>query len=124
MERAKILVIDDDPICSGLLLAILGDDYQVISVNTGGGGIDAIDSLNPDLILLDITMPQVNGYQVIKHLKADSSKSAIPIIVISSLVESSDKEFALELGADDYITKPVMPTTVQSKIEKYLKSND
>lgn len=121
MELAKILVIDDDPICNGLLLAILGDDYQVISVNSGRGGIDAIDSLHPDLILLDITMPQVNGYQVIKHLKNDPLRSAIPIIVISSLTEPSDREFALELGADDYISKPVMPTVIQDKVDKYLK---
>ncbi len=120
MERATILIIDDDPVCTGVLLAILGDDYQVSTANSGSGGIDILQTISPDLVLLDITMPEVNGYQVLKFLKGDSVRAKIPVVVISTLVESSDREFALKLGADDYINKPVMPEAIQKVVDKYL----
>ncbi|MFV7771315.1 MULTISPECIES: response regulator [Shewanella] len=120
MSRAKILIIDDDPVCTGVLLAMLGDDYDVTSANSGIGGIEVLKSLTPDLILLDITMPHVNGYQVIQHLKGDEQTASIPVVVISSLTEQSDKAFALKLGVDGYITKPIMPDAIQEVIEDYL----
>ncbi|AQS37907.1 Response regulator receiver domain protein [Shewanella psychrophila] len=120
MERAKILIIDDDPVCTGVLLAILGDDYQITTANSGSGGIDILSSLTPDLIFLDITMPEVNGYQVLKYLKGDLSRSQIPVVVISTLVETSDRDFALKLGANDYINKPIMPDVIQNVVEQYL----
>lgn len=120
MSRAKILIIDDDPVCTGVLLAMVGDDYEVTAVNSGSGGIEVMKSLVPDLILLDITMPHVNGYQVIQHLKGSEETAKIPLVVISSLAEQSDKDFALKLGVDDYITKPVMPDAIQEIIEAYL----
>ncbi|SQH78218.1 Response regulator CheB (Receptor modification enzyme, protein-glutamate methylesterase) [Shewanella benthica] len=120
MERAKILIIDDDPVCSGVLLAMLGDDYQVTTANSGSGGIDILNSMLPDLILLDITMPEVNGYQVLRFLKADSSRANIPVVVISTLVDSSDRDFALKLGANDYVNKPIMPDVIQKMVDQYL----
>ncbi|EDQ02158.1 response regulator [Shewanella benthica] len=120
MERAKILIIDDDPVCTGVLLAILGDDYQVTTANSGSGGIEILNSMIPDLILLDITMPEVNGYQVLRFLKADSSRANIPVVVISTLVDSSDRDFALKLGANDYVNKPIMPDVIQKMVDQYL----
>ncbi|MBE7215676.1 response regulator [Shewanella benthica] len=120
MERAKILIIDDDPVCTGVLLAMLGDDYHVTTANSGSGGIDILNSMIPDLILLDITMPEVNGYQVLKFLKADSSRANIPVVVISTLVDSSDRDFALKLGANDYVNKPIMPDVIQKMVDQYL----
>ncbi|QIR13426.1 response regulator [Shewanella aestuarii] len=120
MDKAKILVIDDDPICTGMLLAILGDDYQVLSANSGSGALDLLSSVKPNLILLDITMPNINGYQVIKHLKGDLRTSNIPVVVISSLVEKSDQDFAINLGADNYLTKPILPNDIQAILNKYL----
>jgi CheY-like chemotaxis protein len=122
MDRAKILVIDDDPICTGVLLAILGDDYQVFSANSGSGALDLLSSIRPDLILLDITMPNINGYHVIKYLKNDLQTSHIPIVVISGLVEKSDQDFAINLGADDYLTKPILPNDIQAMLNKYIPS--
>ncbi len=121
MDKSKILIIDDDPVCTGVLLAILGDDYDVTTANSGSGGIDILSSQTPDLILLDITMPEVNGYQVLKFLQEDPSRIDIPVVVISTLVESSDRDFAIKLGADDYINKPIMPNVIQDKLEKYLR---
>ncbi|MCJ8303670.1 response regulator [Shewanella sp.] len=120
MERAKILIIDDDPVCTGVLLAMLGDDYHVTTANSGSGGIEILNSMIPDLILLDITMPEVNGYQVLKFLKTDSSRANIPVVVISTLVDSSDRDFALKLGANDYVNKPIMPDVIQKMVDQYL----
>ena len=120
MERAKILIIDDDPVCTGVLLAMLGDDYHVSTANSGSGGIEILNSMIPDLILLDITMPEVNGYQVLKFLKTDSSRANIPVVVISTLVDSSDRDFALKLGANDYVNKPIMPDVIQKMVDQYL----
>lgn len=120
MQRAKILIIDDDPVCTGLLLAMLGDDYQVTTANSGSGGIEILNLSLPDLIFLDITMPEVNGYQVLKFLKSDSSLANIPVVVISGLVESSDRDFALKLGANDYVNKPIMPDVIQKVVDHYL----
>lgn len=121
MDQAQILVIDDDPVCTGMLLAILGDDHQVFSANSGSGAIELLSTITPSLILLDINMPNVNGYQVIKHIKSSPKTANIPVIVISGLTESSDQEFALKMGADDYLTKPIQPAAIQDTLEKYIK---
>ncbi|WP_394129448.1 PleD family two-component system response regulator [Shewanella maritima] len=120
MAQAKILVIDDDPVCTGLVLAILGDEYLVMTANSGEGAIELLSNLTPDLIFLDITMPDINGYQVLKQVKAKTNTSNIPVVVISSLAEASDQEFAIKLGADDYLTKPILPDAVQRVLTKFL----
>ncbi|MEZ9142018.1 MULTISPECIES: PleD family two-component system response regulator [unclassified Shewanella] len=120
MDKSKILVIDDDPVCTSMLLAILGDDYLVMTANSGDGAIELLSSVEPDLIFLDITMPDVNGYQVIKYVKKHSLNQQVPIVVVSSLIEESDQDFALKLGADDYLTKPILPNNVQKMVDKYL----
>ncbi|GAA0786908.1 MULTISPECIES: response regulator [Pseudomonadati] len=120
MTAKKILVIDDDPICSGVLLAIIGDEHQVISANSGSSALEILTTFKPDLILLDINMPNINGYQVVKLVKNNPLTSNIPIIIISSLAEDSDKEFGLKIGADDYLTKPIMPDAIETTLAKYL----
>ena len=122
MKRAKILVVDDDPICTGLLLAILGDTYQVTAVNTGLNAIELLDALPHDLILLDIIMPEMNGYQVLRHIKSEPVTLNTPIIMISSLVDKVDESLALKMGADDYIFKPVTPNILHEKIEHHLQA--
>ncbi|QBF82694.1 response regulator [Shewanella maritima] len=119
MDQAKILIIDDDPVCAGLLLAILGDDYLVMSANSGEGAIEILNSMTPDLIFLDIAMPNINGYQVIKHIQ-QTTDTPPPVVVISSLAEASDKEFALKLGANGYLTKPIVPNEIQGILSHYL----
>ncbi|MCL1067815.1 response regulator [Shewanella olleyana] len=120
MEKSKIVVIDDDPVCTSMLLAILGDDYIVLTANSGDGAIELLSSVEPNLIFLDITMPDINGYQVMKYVKEQTSNKEVPIVVVSSLVEESDQDFALKLGADDYLTKPIQPNAVQKMMDKYL----
>ncbi|MCL1143683.1 response regulator [Shewanella gaetbuli] len=120
MNSKQILVIDDDPVSTGILLAILGDEHRVVSANSGSAAIELLINMHPDLILLDINMPNINGYQVIKHLKGNPETADIPIVVISSLTEESDQEFGKRVGADSYLTKPISPSDIQCTIEKFL----
>ncbi len=119
MGRTKILVVDDDPVCAGMLLSVLGEDYEVLSANSGSGAINLLGSFLPQLIFLDITMPDINGYHVLKYIK-DELDSPIPVVVISSLDEEFDKEFAIKLGANDYVIKPILPDTIFKLVTKYL----
>ncbi|WP_144212480.1 response regulator [Shewanella donghaensis] len=120
MDKAKIVVIDDDPVCTGLLLAILGDEHLVMTANSGDAAIEILSTVRPDLIFLDITMPNINGYQVIKFIRDQPETAKTPVVVVSSLVENSDQQFALKLGADDYLTKPIMPDSIQRTIDTFL----
>ncbi|WP_119967756.1 response regulator [Shewanella japonica] len=120
MDKAKILVIDDDPICTSMILALLGDDYLVLTANSGDGAIEVLSSMKPDLVFVDITMPDVNGYQVIKYMKEHELTQHVPVVVISSLTEESDQKLALKIGANEYLTKPILPNTVQLTVDKYL----
>ncbi|MEZ9596317.1 PleD family two-component system response regulator [Shewanella sp. 10N.261.52.F9] len=120
MNKARILVVDDDPFCSSLLLSILGDDYQVTTVNSGFDVIDISGVQCPDFIFLDIMMPGKNGYQVLKDLKDDPLTQMIPVIIVSTLTEESDENLALRLGANGYISKPIIPTEVYAKLKEHL----
>ncbi|WP_028768784.1 response regulator [Shewanella fidelis] len=118
MEKVRILIVDDDPFCSSLLLSILGDDYQVTTVNSGLDVIDISTIQKPDCIFLDIMMPGKNGYQVLKDLKDNPLTTTIPVIIVSGLVEESDQNLGLRLGASGYIGKPINP----AEVFKVLKS--
>ncbi|PKG58959.1 two-component system response regulator [Shewanella sp. GutDb-MelDb] len=121
MDKPKILIVDDDPICSSLLLSVLGDDYHVITINSGIHAIDLASNLQPNCIFLDIMMPEKNGYQVLKDLKSNNLTNLIPVIIISGLNEDSDEDLALRLGAQDYIFKPINPDDVYNKLKTHLK---
>ncbi|QYK05557.1 response regulator [Shewanella zhangzhouensis] len=120
MEKAKILVIDDDPVCIGVLLSLLAERYEVTAANSGTTALELLSVMRPNIVLLDITMPNINGYQVIRQLKSDTATADIPVIVISSLTEASDQEFAFKLGATDYLPKPIMPNAIYGLLDKYL----
>ena len=117
MKKSRILVVDDDPVCSSLLLSILGDDYQVTTVNSGADVIDIANIQRPNVIFLDIMMPGKNGYQVLKDLKDDPQTSKLPVIIVSALSEESDENLALRIGADGYIAKPIIPSDVYEALK-------
>ena len=120
MNKAKILIVDDDPICSSLLLSVLGDDYQVTTVNSGADVIEIAIIQQPNVIFLDIMMPGKNGYHVLKDLKQDPKTSQLPVIIASALAEESDENLGLRLGADGYLAKPISPTEVYGILKKHL----
>ena len=107
--RQTILVVDDMPDNITLLSSILSGSYKVKAANSGLRALKIAFSDAPDIILLDIMMPGIDGYEVCRELKADPRTRHIPVIFITALGEIEDETLGFELGAVDYITKPVSP---------------
>jgi CheY-like chemotaxis protein len=106
-QPANILVVDDTPANLQVLAGMLKDrGYKVRPVPSGKLALLAAQREPPDLILLDINMPEMNGYEVCEHLKADDSLKGVPVIFISALTEQLDKVKAFAIGGVDYLTKP------------------
>jgi signal transduction histidine kinase len=123
--RGDILIVDDSPANLRLLSSMLTDQgYKVRSVIDGRMGIMAAGAARPDLILLDINMPDMNGYQVCERLKADPATADVPIIFISALDEIGDKLHAFTVGGVDYITKPFQFEEVLARVETHLSLCD
>jgi DNA-binding response OmpR family regulator len=117
-----ILVVDDDPHTRELLEACLtAKGYRVALAEDGWEAIAKAESLIPDLILLDIMMPRLNGYEVCSRLKTGEATSAIPILVISALEQDRDKEQAVQAGADDFLTKPLDRVELLTRVRALLK---
>jgi DNA-binding response OmpR family regulator len=115
----KILVIDDEPkiveICQDYLKA---DGYDVISAVDGPNGLAAIRTEKPDLIVLDLMLPGMNGLDLCKQLRRESN---VPVIMLTARVDEADKLAGLELGADDYITKPFSPRELVARVRTVLR---
>ncbi|MFN6481700.1 MULTISPECIES: ATP-binding protein [unclassified Nostoc] len=121
LPKADILVIDDTPENLNLLSAMLTEQgYKVRSVTKGSTGLRGANAVPPDLILLDVNMPEMNGYQVCQHLKANDRTREIPVIFISALGDVLDKVKAFAVGGVDYITKPFQLEEVLARIENHL----
>ncbi|MGB3405380.1 MAG: hybrid sensor histidine kinase/response regulator [Microcoleaceae cyanobacterium] len=121
MNQADILIIDDLPNNLRLLANVLEDEgYKVRKLTNGKRGIQAAEATPPDLILLDIMMPEMNGYEVAKYLKKSDQLQHIPIIFLSALNETIDKVMAFNLGGADYITKPFQAEEVLARVRNQL----
>ena len=119
MSIAKILVADDDKnICELLKLYLEKEDYSVVLAGNGEEALARFDEENPDLILLDVMMPKLDGWQVCRELR---KKSECPIIMITAKGETFDKVLGLELGADDYVVKPFEPKEIIARIKAVMR---
>jgi CheY-like chemotaxis protein len=117
----SILIVEDSELNIEIISAILGDGYILYVARTGQEGIDMAKSLLPDLILLDIVLPGIDGYEVIKILKETPETKDIPIIFVTSLNTTDDERKGLLLGADDYINKPYDPIIVKLRVGVQLR---
>jgi DNA-binding response OmpR family regulator len=118
--RQKICIVDDDAMQATLIGMMLSEDYQVIQATSGSEGLELIQREKPDLVLLDIMMPDINGLDVCEQLKSNPETSRIPIVFLTGLEDARDQEKGFELGADDYITKPVSPSVVKVRVGRIL----
>ncbi len=122
METPTILIVDDEPINLSVLSEQLKPSYQVRACKSGAQAIQAANGEpRPDLILLDVMMPGMNGYAVLERLKEDEKTKDIPVIFISALNEEIDEENGLRLGAVDYISKPVRPAIMLARVRTHLE---
>ena len=120
-EKQTILVVDDAPVNIALLSNILSPFYKVKGATSGEKAITiAQKEPRPDLILLDIVMPGMSGYEVCEQLKQDSATAAIPVIFITAKTTTEDEKHGLEIGAVDYITKPISPDIVKVRVQTQL----
>lgn len=121
IEKSTILVVDDTPDNLTLMSGLLKDNYRVKIANNGARALKIAESdAPPDLILLDIMMPEMDGYEVCRRLKADVKTRDIPVIFLTAKTEVVDETHGFELGASDYITKPISPPIVLARVETHL----
>jgi putative two-component system response regulator len=121
-EYFSILVVDDTPANLDVLNEMLAKEgYDIRLVTSGKAALRVVQNLIPDLIILDINMPEMNGYEVCKKLKEDNYLKEIPVIFISALNETLDKVKAFSIGGVDYVTKPFQYEEVQARVKTHLK---
>jgi len=122
MAREKILIIDDEQDLVKLVKEILElENFQVSSAYDGEEGLRKANSEIPDLILLDIKMPVINGFQVLERLKMDKTTSQIPVVMLTTSVLRRDRDKAFDLGAVDYVVKSLEGFELGERIRKILK---
>ncbi len=106
MSKGKILIVDDEPAVRLLLRSILAKDYSVIEAGDGDEAIGTVHMQRPDLILMDIMMPRMDGYITCSKIKRDPASKAIPVVMLTAVGYELNKKLARKIGADGYITKP------------------
>ena len=117
----RILVVEDHEDNRQILRDLLGNaGYQMVEAETGEAGLAAAAAHKPDLILMDIQLPGLDGYEATRRLKADPALRSIPIIVVTSYALSGDDAKARAAGCDAYVTKPFSPRQLLAKIKEYL----
>ncbi len=120
-NRQSVLIVDDSPVNIQVLNEILHNDYRVFFALSGKEALEIIAHKKPDIILLDIMMPEMDGYEVCRRLKVEEDTKGIPIIFISAMSSEENETRGLELGAIDYITKPVSPPIVMARVKNHLE---
>jgi putative two-component system response regulator len=121
--QPTILIVDDEPTNLSLLTHLLRPDFHVRAANSGERALRAAASApQPDLILLDVMMPEMDGYTLLARLREDPATQEIPVIFLTALAEAGDEERGLQLGAADYITKPIKPAVVQARVRTQLEN--
>ncbi len=118
--ETTLLIVDDNPINIRLLQQIFQADHTVITANSGAQALERCHSGKPDLILLDVMMPDMDGHEVCRRLKADSRTAAIPVIFVTAQDDPVDEAMGLTLGAVDFITKPISASVVKARVRTHL----
>jgi putative two-component system response regulator len=119
-HRPKLLLVDDEPTNLQILRQILQDDYRLLFARDGEKALQLAHDEQPNLLLLDVMMPGMTGYETCRRLKENLKTAGIPVIFVTALNETSDEELGFGVGAVDYITKPVSPPIVRARVRTHL----
>ena len=119
-QRPTILVVDDEPLNLQVLRQLLHADYRLVFAKDGRSALSLATSSAPDLVLLDVMMPGMTGYEVCRALKDDARTRHVPVIFVTALADDADEALGLEAGAVDYITKPVSAPILQARVRTHL----
>ena len=121
-QTARILVVDDHPQNVELLEAyLIPEGYDVITAFDGIEALEKVEEGPPDIILLDVMMPRMDGYEVCKKMKEDEATRFIPIVMVTALKELEDKIKSIESGADDFLTKPIVKIELLTRIKSLIR---
>ena len=120
-EKRTVLVVDDATENIDVIVGLLKERYRVKAAVNGMKALKIVDSKPPDLILLDIMMPEMDGHEVIRRLKANPATSDIPVIFLTGKTDAADETKGFELGAVDYISKPFNPSVVQARVDTQME---
>ncbi|MBA4741592.1 MAG: response regulator [Azoarcus sp.] len=120
-ERPCLLLVDDEPSNLHVLREILQDDYRLLFARDGERALQIARSARPDLIVLDVMMPGLTGYEVCRTLKGEAVTASIPVIFVSALADVGDETRGFDAGGVDYLTKPVSPAVVRARVRTHLK---
>jgi two-component system, cell cycle response regulator DivK len=116
----KILVVEDVEFNRDLVVQLLEDDYQIITAADGADGLRLAERERPDLILMDLSLPVIDGWEATRRIKANGALKHIPIIALSAHAMTGDEEKARQSGCDDYLSKPLDEDLLFVKIDKFL----
>lgn len=119
MGKTKILIVDDELYIRLLVRSTLARDYTILEASDGEEAIEVARSQRPDIILMDIMMPKLDGIGACYILKSDTDTKAIPVIMVSVRTDKLDQDYSKEMGADDYITKPFTIQALLDKVKQY-----
>lgn len=122
----RVIYFEDDKDMVELVRIILGrEGYQIEGIAEGQAGIEAVQQSSPDIVLLDLMLPDMDGWEIFRQLKHDESTADIPVIVITAKAQSIDKVLGLEIAkVDDYISKPFRPQELVDRVEKVLSGKN
>ncbi len=121
MDRKKILVVDDAEFNRDLILQLLGEEYDILEAVDGAEGVDKAEQYRPDLILMDLGMPVMDGWEATRIIKANSELKHIPVIAVTSHAMIGDETQAREAGCDDYVPKPIDEEELIRKVKHFLQ---
>lgn len=122
MNKKRILLVDDEKdMVYAVALQLEANNFEVLQACDGQEGLDKARNEKPDLIILDLMLPKIDGYKVCRMLKFDEKLKQIPIILFTARAQESDRKMGEEVGADAYITKPFEPRVLLGKIKELLK---
>ena len=119
-DGVRILIVEDNPVNLDLVMQLLEDDYELLTAEDGQSGVDIALAERPDLILLDLSLPKKSGWEVCEELKQTLGDEVMPIIALTAHAIKGDREKALRIGFDDYVTKPIDEDLLFDTVEKYL----
>lgn len=120
-ERPTVLVVDDEPFNLSLMDGILSRDYIIQTASNGQEALDLASANPPDLILVDVMMPVMDGFEVCRHLKSNATTNHVPVIFITAKNEIKDEELGFAVGASDFIHKPISAPIVAARVRTHLK---
>jgi putative two-component system response regulator len=121
-EKSRVLIVDDEPGNIKILSTVLAGDYALSVATNGKQAIEVAKVQSPDIVLLDMIMPEMDGIEVCEALKADEQTRDIPVIFVTSMSDTVNEERGLDAGACDYITKPISPPIVKARVKIHIQN--